>query len=269
MSVITISRGSYSYGKEIAEKVARKLGYECYSRDIILEASKDLNIPELKLVHAIHDAPSILDRLSLKKNRYIAFIRAALLRHFRDDNVVYHGLAGHFFVGGISHVLKIRIIADFEERIKLEMNRKNISRQEAEKTLKDDDNERRKWSQHLYGIDPWDPNLYSLVIHIHKISADDAADIICHTAGLDVFRTTPESQRQMHDLCTSAEIEALLLKSNINAMVTVDSGIASIKLDAPVSHEKKLAKEIENLTRDVADIKEVRVNVVPTTLFGG
>jgi hypothetical protein len=39
MSVITISRGSYSHGKEIAEKVAQKLGYECISREIILEAA--------------------------------------------------------------------------------------------------------------------------------------------------------------------------------------------------------------------------------------
>jgi len=28
MAIITISRGSYSHGKEVAEKVATKLGYE-------------------------------------------------------------------------------------------------------------------------------------------------------------------------------------------------------------------------------------------------
>ena len=36
MAVITISRGSYSRGKEIAEKVAAKLGYTCISRDLLL-----------------------------------------------------------------------------------------------------------------------------------------------------------------------------------------------------------------------------------------
>ncbi|MGB9436525.1 MAG: cytidylate kinase family protein [Desulfobacterales bacterium] len=35
MGVITISRGSYSKGKEIAEKLAQQLGYECVSRDIL------------------------------------------------------------------------------------------------------------------------------------------------------------------------------------------------------------------------------------------
>ena len=63
MTVITISRGSYSHGKEIAENVAERLGYDCTSREILIEASKDFNIPELKLFHAIHDAPSLLDQV--------------------------------------------------------------------------------------------------------------------------------------------------------------------------------------------------------------
>ena len=50
MSIVTISRGSYSRGKEVAEKLARALNYECISREIILEASEHFNIPELKLV---------------------------------------------------------------------------------------------------------------------------------------------------------------------------------------------------------------------------
>ena len=41
MAIITISRGSYQKGKEVAEKVARKLGYECISREILLEASDE------------------------------------------------------------------------------------------------------------------------------------------------------------------------------------------------------------------------------------
>ena len=67
MAIITISQGSYSKGKEVAEKVAEKLGYECISREVILEASREFNIAEIKLVRAIHDAPSILDRIGYRK----------------------------------------------------------------------------------------------------------------------------------------------------------------------------------------------------------
>ena len=50
MPIITISRGSYSRGKAVAEKLAAKLGYELVSRDVLLEASDEFNIPEIKLI---------------------------------------------------------------------------------------------------------------------------------------------------------------------------------------------------------------------------
>jgi len=38
MAIITISRCSYSRGKEITEKVAEALGYESIDRETIIEA---------------------------------------------------------------------------------------------------------------------------------------------------------------------------------------------------------------------------------------
>ena len=96
MPIITISRGSYSKGKEVAEKVSQKLGYECISRDVLLEASEEFNVPEIKLIRAIHNSPSILNSFTHGREKYIVYIQAALLRHLSKDNIVYHGLAGHF-----------------------------------------------------------------------------------------------------------------------------------------------------------------------------
>ena len=78
MSVITISRGSYSKGKEVAESLASKLNYDCVSREIILEASREFDIPEIQLMRALHDPISILDRFHNGKERYVNFFRSAL-----------------------------------------------------------------------------------------------------------------------------------------------------------------------------------------------
>ena len=101
MAIITISRGSYSRGKEVAEKVAAELGYDCLSRDVVLEAAKQLLIPELKLIRALHDAPSILDRMIGGKEKYIDEFRNVLLSFLKKDNVIYHGLAGQFFLNRV------------------------------------------------------------------------------------------------------------------------------------------------------------------------
>jgi cytidylate kinase len=269
MAIITISRGSYSRGKEIAENVARSLGYECIAREALLEASEQFHTPDMKLVRAIHDAPSILDRFRYGKERYVAYIRAALARHVQKDNVVYHGLAGHFLLKGVSHVLKVRIIADLDNRVMLEMEREHISRKEALRILKKDDEQRRKWSQHLYGIDTRDPSLYDLVLHIRKITVDDAVDIICHTARREHFRTTPQSQKAMDDLLLACEVKACLmdLKPDIKVSADTDTGIVLVKTQAPLLQEEHLIHEMKRIAETVPGVKAVHVNVRPTTLY--
>ena len=267
MPIITISRGSYSKGKEVAEKVAKKLGYECIARDVILDASKEFNIPEIKLIRAIHDAPSILERVGYSKERYLAYLRVALLEHFQKDNVVYHGLAGHFFIRGISHVLKVRIIADMDERVKLEMERERISRKEASRILKNDDRERRKWGKYVFGIDTWDPGLYDLVIHIKKITVDDAADIVCHTVGLERFKTTAESQEMLNHLLTAARVKAALMDLKPDAEVFAQNGTVSITGRATEFQKEKLIHQIEEIAKTIPGVTNVEVHFIEPYQF--
>jgi cytidylate kinase len=268
MSIITISRGSFSKGKDVAEKVAKKLGYECVSRDVILEASKEFNIPEIKLVRAIHDSPSVLNRFTHGNEKFIAFVQAALLEHFRKDNIVYHGLAGQFFVKDISHVLKVRIIADMEDRIRLEMEREGITRDEALRILKKDDEERRKWSKNLYGIDTRDSSLYDLVIHIHKITVDDAADIICHAVGLKEFQTTPGSKKAMDDLALAAEVKAALIDIHREIEVSAKDGVVFVNTEAPLAQEQALVRNIKEAAKKVPGVREIKIRVTPLDAFG-
>lgn len=205
MGIITISRGSYSRGIEIAQKLSQKLGYECISREVLLKASKDFNVPETELLHAIHDAPSVFDRMKDGKKNYMAYIREAFLDHIQKDNVVYHGYAGHFFTREIPNILKVRIIANMDFRIKVLMERENISEEEARKHLYKIDIERRKWSMYLYGIDTNVTELYDIVLHIDSIDVDCAIDILYDMAKRPCFQTTPELQKKIRVLLESAK----------------------------------------------------------------
>ena len=212
MAIITISRGSYSKGREVAEKTALRLGYQVISHDILLEASDRFNTPEVKLVRAIHDAPTILERLGHSRQSYLSYIRSALTARAREDNLVYHGLAGHVFFKGVPHVLKVRILADLDARVAAEMKREHISEAEARHLLLKDDEERRKWSQAVYGVDHCDASLYDLVIHIHKLTVEDAVEYIVHAVGRQSFSTTPQSQAKMDDLALACAIKASLVQ---------------------------------------------------------
>ena len=208
MAIITISRGSYYRGKEVAEKLAEKLGYNCISREILLEASEEYNVPEIKLIRAIQDAPTILEKLTRQKSKYLAYVRAALLKHAARDNIVYHGLFGHFFLQDIPHVLKVRIVADMDVRVADEVKREGISETKAREILMKDDEERRKWALYLYGADWWDATLYDLVIHLKTITVDNAVDLLSNMVKLPEFQTTPESQDAINNLAEAARMEA-------------------------------------------------------------
>jgi cytidylate kinase len=176
MGIITISRGSYTRGKEIAQKLGEKLGYKCISRELLLKDSKDFNVAEVKLLQATHDSPSIFDNIKDGKRKYTAFIREAFLEYIQTDNVVYDGFAGHYFTREIPNILKVRIIANLDYRINVVMERENISEEKARKLIYNLDVERRKWSMYLYGIDTNATELYDLVLQIDNLSATEAKE---------------------------------------------------------------------------------------------
>lgn len=263
MSIITISRGSYSRGKEVAEKLAQALNYECISREIILEASEHFNIPELKLVRAIHDAPTILDRFTSGKERFIAFFRATLLTHLQRDNVVFHGLASHLFLQQFPHVLKIRISANLEDRVREEMLRENITAEEARMVLVNDDAERRKWSLQLFGQDPWSAQLYDMILHIGNMNVDQAVSIILHALEQPCFRSTPESRRMLADEALSAQVEASLVKAFPKVLVDSGNGEVFVNVRGSLADEKNIIEKVKRLAEKVDGVKSIQVNIVP------
>jgi len=263
MAIITISRGSYSRGKEIAEKLAQTLGYNCIAREAIIEASEQFNIPEIKLVRAIQDAPSILHRVGVEESKYITYIQTELLKHAKEDNLVYHGLAGHFLFKNISHVLKVRILSDMDKRVELEMERENITRNEALNILKKDDQQRRKWSKRLYGVDYWDVSSYDMVLHIDVITTDDAVEIIRHTVGQVSFQATAESQKMIDDLWLASEVKSVLVDIGTDIRVSADNGKVLVSTKADISQEELLVKELSKSGQCVPGVKEIRVNVIP------
>lgn len=269
MSIITISRGSYSRGREVAELLAGRLGYECVSRDILLDATEEFKTPEFKLIRALHDAPNILERFQHGKERYISYLRSALLQRVQKDNVVYHGLAGHYFLTGIPHVLKVRIIADMEDRVREEMKRENLTEDEALFILNKDDDERRRWGLQIYGTDTWDSRLYDMVLRIKKLSVEDVVDILYHAAQKPAFQTTPESQKMIENLALASHVKAKVVSIAPSVDVTADGGTVylSFPREERGPSQDKL-NELQEVAESVDGVESVNLSVPPTSKRG-
>jgi cytidylate kinase len=258
MAIITISRGSYSRGKEVAEALAAKLDYECVSRDILLETCQEFSIPEIRLVKALHDAPSVLDRFNHGRERYMSYFRAAFLKHMAKDNIVYHGLSGHFFLQGIDHAIKVRIIANMADRIKEEIKRENSSAEEARYILKKDDDERRKWGMSLYGKDTWNCSLYDLVFRIDIMTVEDVVGVLEGIIQQGRFDATPESTALLKEQALVASIHATIVDIAPHATVNIKDGVATLgNLDGGLKNDKEVRRKTAERLILNYDLKDV------------
>lgn len=259
MAIVTISRGSLSRGKEVAEKLASKLGYECISRETIIESSGDFNVPEVMLLASIRDAYSVFGKFVYGKERYRSFIEAALLKQFRKDNIVYHGFAGHVFAKDVPHALKVRITANYEDRLNVVMSKEGLTRKEAVKFLDRLDDERVKWSQYFYGIDPRDPSLYDLLINIDKLSVDDAVDILVSAVSLKSLQSTPESLQIVEDLYLAAMVKEAMVEKYPDAEIAAKDGVVSVNVRVREILKEEMKHEIEQIVKSVQGVKDVKV----------
>ncbi|MBI4774308.1 MAG: cytidylate kinase-like family protein [Deltaproteobacteria bacterium] len=260
MAIITISRGCYSHGQEIAEELAKMLGYECISQEVLVEASRFFHVPEEKLLKSIHDSPSMLEKITHAREKFLACIQAALLEHVKEDNVVYHGYGGHMLVPGISHVLKVRVIAELEDRIALLQKKRNISRDQALKFIETEDKHRSDWNQYVCKADMTDPHLYDLVLNIGRLNVEDACEVICAAARRDTFKATPESEKAIRDLALSSFVKAAL-QEICEAEVSADDGKVAIHVKgqklrktgftSPKLQDQVMEKIRGDLTKDI------------------
>jgi cytidylate kinase len=262
MPIVTISRGSYYHGSSIAEKLAAKLGYTLLSRDAIVDELDEFHLPEIKLVRGLNDAFSVLDRFPHGKKRYKAAMRAKILEKFLDGNVVYHGLLGHHFVKNISHVVKVRIIADTESRVMDEMAREHITEEQAHFILKKDDEERRKWGMFLYGIDIMAPENYNLVIRVGHLSEEEAVDIIVKAVKSPAFQETEASVEKLADACLEAQVRKMMFDYP-NAMVGVKNGDVTIALKVPSSQEAIINERIGEIMSNIKGLKKYVLELQP------
>jgi len=232
MSVITISRGSFSGGKMLAECLAKRLGYRCIDRDVIVERAAGSGVSQEELRDALERPPGILERFSHKRYLYLALIQASLTEEVKTGKVIYHGLAGHLLLGGGLHILRTRLIAPLDFRVHIVHERLHYSYSEAVAYIAKVDEQRRKWVSYLYGADWRDPALYDIVLNLEHMNVETACHIVSTAVRRRCFELTPACRQGLDDLALASKVKATLALDpathGLEFDVTAHSGVLSV-----------------------------------------
>jgi len=199
MGVITISRELGSRGTEIAHMVAEKLGYECLDRELIAAIAKEAGVEEVQVSDKedkVSARPRIVGpemtaffrrqqyasrrpREALGDQAYLELVRKVIRERAERGDVVVLGRGGQMVLRDWPGALHVHITAPLEVRTARVAEERGISRQLAERLVRESDRRKRDYIRHFYNNADWrNPRYYHLIIDTGRISPEVAAEII-------------------------------------------------------------------------------------------
>jgi cytidylate kinase len=262
VAIITISRGTKSGGLKLAERLSERLGYSCISREVIMEGARKYNIMEEDLLQRIDESPGLWQKFTRQHQRYLVYIQCALIDAVKQDNIIYHGYGGQMFLRGIKHVLKIRLDAALEDRIRIGMQEFALSYDEARDYIARVDEERTRWVRSVYGEQWHDPALYDMCFCTRNLTIDSICEIIALAVDRDEFKTTKNSARKLNDLSLECEVRAAFAADDViwshPVSVVADDGVVTLRGTVKTA---KLRDQIAELVSQVKGVRGCNVEV--------
>jgi cytidylate kinase len=243
MSIVAISQTYGSLGDAIGTEVARALGYRFADREIILQAAERSGRTMRELEHMTEERPTLWERLSDTKRRYLAYVETVLFDLAAEGDVVLAGRGAPFSLRGVTHALRVRISA--REAVRAE--RLGLGLEAGLDLVRHSDRERASRVRFLYHADWDDPLLYDLVVNTEHFDVPGAVRVILEALGHERFRPTPESLAHVGDLSLGARARTALLTDtrteDLDVSVTCRGGILSLTGRVSWDEQRALAEE--------------------------
>jgi hypothetical protein len=168
----------------------------------------------------------------------------------------------------VSHVLRVRVLADEEYRIEAVMRTLGLDRKKARRYIEEVDEDRRRWVHFMYGISWEDAANYDIVLNLAQISMENAASMLVNIAQMPDFQMTPASLKHMEDLRLAADARLRIARDErthrASVKVRADNGIVNVTY---LPQDSKIADAIPEICRDLPGMKDIRATMAMTNLL--
>jgi hypothetical protein len=185
-ATIAISREVGALGETVAAEVGRRLDCRVYGREIVDKIAAELRQPVALLrrmdERPIHWVEDWIGSFGGPYNRvgmdtYINYLIATIRAVAEMERCVIVGRGAPFFLRP-EYTLRVRLIADRADRIKVVESRRHVSEAEAIRWMEQTENERSTFARRNFGIDPADPHFYDLLLNSSRMTVAECAEHI-------------------------------------------------------------------------------------------
>jgi cytidylate kinase len=270
MPIITISRGSMSGGRALADCVAAAVDAPCIGRELVVEAAARLGVTEEVLSQKLERSPGLWQRMTRERRIYVTALQAALAEHVGSGHLVYHGFADHLLLPGVPGVLRVRLIAPLAMRVRAVMDQHRMPRDAAERYIEEVDADRARWARFTYGVDLSDPALYDLTLNLDAMTMASACSVVVDVARRPEFTVTREVRSQLSDFVTACRVKVALATDpatrSLDLDVTAENGSVTVSGEMPeaamITHvSNRWEKELRAAVAQVEGVKAVELRI--------
>ncbi len=263
MPVVTIARQLGSLGDEIGHALAERLHYRCLDPPALLDHIREFGEIQPDAPELTETGPSLWERLSDERRRLTILATFGVYSFAQANDAVIIGLRSSFLLRGLSHVLRVLIVAPLPvrtERIRAAMERGPgpVDRATAFDLIQRSDRERGGYNRYMHKFEWTDVHGYDLVLNTATLTLEQAVHCIAFALERSQITPTAESLQRIDDLTLASRVEASLVSSpeiwvgGLNA--TAEGGVVAIAGEVMMDEDRERAEE---LARGVAGVRAV------------
>ena len=262
MQIITIYQGASGSGEELAAAVAQSLGYGCVSREVLVEASVQYGIPEVKLTEILDREPTWWASFTRNLEPYRIALQAAFCQVARERDIVYHGHIGHELMPKFQHVIKVLLTAPLELRIAQVRERHTLDEEGARRYVEEIDKARTRRLQELFGKDWRDASRYDLVVNLGHMNLATAKHLIVETARAPEYQMTSASKQAFEDFALASRVRATLRLTHdlSHARVDIKANQGEISISGTIPYWVSETDIVEQIQK-IPGVKDVKADL--------
>jgi cytidylate kinase len=265
MAIVTMSYQLGAGGAEIGMGVAQRLGYRYVDQELLTDAVHRYGLAEEKLSHLDESKPTLFERFDAETRHYITILQTTLLEFAEADNVVLMGRGGQWLLRGIPHVLRVRVIAPFDQRVRrwirrtTEMTRETPNQRAAAEFVRRDDSDKAGRMRYLYEVDVADPTLYDLVINTETLSFEAGVDMIERALRRPELATTDATREIVRSRALASRVQVALAihPETRRYRITVEAHDGTVTLEGTGALDRAM-----EVARDVPGVRLVQTRAV-------
>lgn len=261
MAIITISREMGTGAFQIAKEVAKRLKYTLVDGAKIAELAPEYGITSETLERVDEKPPVYITAEDRLQAAHLNTIELILLDCAKKGNVVLYGRGAQDLLQGMGNVLRVRVIAPFDERVENFAEREWIDPDLARDLIRKSDHQRGGFIHFYFDRDWQDPLGYDLVFNTTRLSIGAIIEsIVAAAKDPRLKQAEAEAKEMLEDVIVCKRAETEILKSGqvdgLHFKISAQKGEVLLSGHVHTEEERRKAVKIISKVKGVRRVED-------------